>query len=67
MESSVRIEVQCDREGGWSVVRNCVVDGYFSDVAAANDYASACARRAERAGLVVSLRLQGRGLFDEVA
>ena len=67
MESSVRIEVQCDREGGWSVLRDRVVDGYFSDVAAANDYASACARRAERAGLNVNLRLQGGGMLDEVA
>jgi cyanophycinase-like exopeptidase len=51
----IRIEVRADVEGGWSVIRNCIVDGHFNDVAAANDYASACAQRARRAGMAVSL------------
>jgi len=49
------IEVQPERDGGWSVARNRIVDGYFDDLQAANDYASACARRAQRAGMEVSL------------
>ena len=52
---TTRIEVRPDTDGGWAVVRDCIVDGHFSDVAAANDYASACARRAHRAGMVVAL------------
>lgn len=51
------IEVQPERDGGWSVARNRIVDGYFNDLQAANDYASACARRAQRAGLAVNLRV----------
>lgn len=52
-----RIEVQPEADGGWSVARNRIVDAYFTDVAAANDYASACARRARRAGMSVSLHV----------
>lgn len=52
-----RIEVQPEADGGWSVARNRIVDAYFNDVAAANDYASACARRAQRAGMAVSLHV----------
>lgn len=51
----IRIEVRADVEGGWAVIRDCIVDGHFSDVVAANDYASACAQRARRAGMAVSL------------
>jgi hypothetical protein len=54
---STRIEVQPEADGGWSVARNRIVDAYFNEVAAANDYASACARRAQRAGLSVSLHM----------
>ncbi|MGJ4730149.1 hypothetical protein [Luteimonas sp. SDU101] len=53
--ASIRIEVKPDVEGGWAVTRDCIIDGYFIDVAAANDYASACAQRARRAGITVSL------------
>lgn len=52
-----RIEVQRDAEGGWSVARDCIVDGHFQDLVAANDYASACAHRARRAGLSVCLHV----------
>ena len=53
--TTTRIEVRPDIEGGWAVTRDRIVDGYFSEVAAANDYASACAHRARRAGMTVSL------------
>lgn len=53
--ASIRIEVRPDTDGGWSVTRDCIVDACFSDRVAANDYASACAHRAQRAGLAVSL------------
>ncbi|WP_202839561.1 hypothetical protein [Luteimonas saliphila] len=56
IEGRIRIEVQRDVDGGWSVTRNRIVDGCFSDIAAANDYASACAHRARRAGIAVELR-----------
>jgi hypothetical protein len=52
---TTRIEVQPEVDGGWSVARNRIVDAYFNDLAAANDYASACAQRAQRAGMAVSL------------
>ncbi|MDH7453901.1 hypothetical protein QF205_12610 [Luteimonas composti] len=52
---STRIEVRPDVDGGWAVTRDCIIDGYFVDIAAANDYASACAQRARRAGMSVSL------------
>lgn len=52
---TIRIEVQPDREGGFTVARDRIVDAYFSDLIAANDYASSCAHRAQRAGLDVSL------------
>lgn len=55
--ASTRIEVRPDIEGGWAVTRDCIIDGYFVDVAAANDYASACAQRAQRAGMAVSLEV----------
>lgn len=42
-------------DDGWSVARDRIVDGHFSDLVAANDYAQACAQRAERAGLQVCL------------
>lgn len=54
---TTRIEVQPETDGGWSVARNRIVDGYFNDLEAANDYASACARRAQRAGMAVSLHI----------
>ncbi len=50
-----RIEVQPDSDGGWSVTRDCIVDGHFADLPAANGYAAACARRAQRAGIAVIL------------
>ncbi|WP_457020211.1 hypothetical protein [Luteimonas sp. A482] len=46
-----------DIEGGWAVTRDCIIDGYFVDIRAANDYASACAKRAQRAGITVSLQV----------
>ena len=52
---STRIEVRPDVDGGWAVTRDCIIDGHFVDIAAANDYASACAQRARRAGMSVSL------------
>lgn len=52
---TTHIEVQPEHDGGWSVARDRIVDGYFSDLQAANDYASTCARRAERAGMDVHL------------
>lgn len=55
--ASTRIEVRPDVEGGWAVTRDCIIDGYFADVGAANDYASACAQRAQRAGMSVSLHV----------
>jgi hypothetical protein len=55
MNGTIRIEVQRDIEGGWAVTRDQIIDGYFSDIAAANDYASACAHRAQRAGMAVVL------------
>ncbi|WP_298577105.1 hypothetical protein [uncultured Luteimonas sp.] len=55
--ASIRIEVKPDIEGGWAVTRDCIIDGYFVDVGAANDYASACAQRARRAGIAVSLQV----------
>ncbi len=54
--TSIRIEVKPDIEGGWTVTRDCIIDGCFVDVGAANDYASACAQRARRAGIAVTLR-----------
>lgn len=56
-QASTRIEVSPDIEGGWAVTRDCIIDGYFVDVGAANDYASACAQRARRAGIAVSLQV----------
>lgn len=53
--ATTRIEVRPDVEGGWAVTRDCIIDGYFVDVEAANDYASACAQRAARAGMAVTL------------
>ena len=50
-----RIEVEPDIEGGWSVVRDRIVDGHFNNLDAANDYASTCAERARRAGMRVTL------------
>ncbi|MGY1410962.1 hypothetical protein ACW5EG_15485 [Luteimonas sp. A611] len=55
--ASTRIEVKPDIEGGWAVTRDCIIDGYFVDIRAANDYASACAQRAQRAGMTVSLQV----------
>ena len=55
--SSTRIEVKPDIEGGWAVTRDCIIDGYFVELDAANDYASACAQRAQRAGITVSLQV----------
>lgn len=52
---SMRIEVQQEPDGGWNVARDCIVDGHFSDLVAANDYASSCAQRAQRAGMDVCL------------
>lgn len=57
VHASTRIEVKPDIEGGWAVTRDCIIDGYFVDVGAANDYASACAQRAQRAGIKVSLHV----------
>ena len=57
VQASTRIEVKPDIEGGWAVTRDCIIDGYFVDVRAANDYASACAQRAQRAGITVSLQV----------
>lgn len=51
----IRIEVRPDIRGGWSVTRDSILDGCFSSLEAANDYASACARRARRAGMTVEL------------
>lgn len=55
IKGRTRIEVQADVDGGWSVVRDRIVDGHFDTPAAANDYASACAQRARRAGMAVTL------------
>ncbi|TWT19081.1 hypothetical protein FQY83_11980 [Luteimonas marina] len=55
-QGTTHIEVWPDGEGGWTVTRDRIVDGCFNEMMAANDYASACARRAQRAGLVVTLR-----------
>lgn len=55
--STTRIEVKPDIEGGWAVTRDCIIDGYFVELDAANDYASACAQRARRAGLTVTLQV----------
>ena len=55
--ASTRIEVRPDSEGGWAVTRDCIIDGFFVDVCAANDYACACAQRAQRAGMAVSLHV----------
>ena len=55
--ASTRIEVTPDIEGGWAVTRDCIIDGYFVDLGAANEYASACAQRARRAGLAVTLQV----------
>lgn len=69
-QATTRIEVRPDIDGGWAVTRNCIVDGYFSDVTAANDYAHACAHRAKRAGLMVSLHTGSaspQGSASEVA
>ncbi|HRN62645.1 MAG TPA: hypothetical protein PK743_03320 [Luteimonas sp.] len=55
MTATTRIEVHPDADGGWAVTRDRIIDGHFSEVAAANDYASACAQRARRAGMAVSL------------
>ncbi|TDK24363.1 hypothetical protein E2F46_08755 [Luteimonas aestuarii] len=52
---TTHIEVQPEHDGGWSVARNRIIDGYFNSLQAANDYASACAQRAKRAGLDVRL------------
>lgn len=52
-----RIEVRPDIRDGWTVTRDRIVEGCFSDREAANDYASTCARRARRAGLVVELQV----------
>ena len=57
VHASTRIEVSPDIEGGWAVTRDCIIDGYFVDIRAANDYASACAQRAQRAGMTVSLQV----------
>jgi len=57
VQASTRIEVKPDIEGGWAVTRDCIIDGYFVEVGAANDYASACAQRARRAGIMVSLQV----------
>lgn len=54
-QDRIRIEVRPDIRGGWSVTRDRIVDGCFRRLDAANDYASACARRARRAGLTVQL------------
>lgn len=54
-QGRIRIEVRPDIRGGWSVTRDRIIDGCFRDLDAANDYASACARRARRAGLSVQL------------
>jgi hypothetical protein len=55
--ASTRIEVRPDVDGGWAVTRDCIIDGYFVDVEAANEYASACAHRARRAGMSVTLHV----------
>ena len=57
MSRNISIEVQPEHDGGWSVARDRIVDGYFSELQAANEYASTCARRAQRAGMAVSLRI----------
>lgn len=54
-QGRIRIEVRPDIRGGWAVTRNRIIDGCFSSLDAAKDYASACARRARRAGMAVDL------------
>lgn len=54
---TTRIEVQAESDGGWSVARNRIIDAYFVDLEAANDYACSCANRAQRAGMAVSLHI----------
>ena len=66
-QSRIRIEVRPDVQGGWSVTRDCIVDGYFSQLDAANDYASACARRARRAGMAVELDIAPEPASPHVA
>lgn len=65
--ASTRIEVRPDIEGGWAVTRDCIIDGCFVDVGAANDYASACAQRAQRAGMAVSLQVASPAQPSEAA
>jgi len=55
-QGTTRIEVWPDGDGGWTVTRDRIVDGCFDELMAANDYASACAHRAQRAGMAVTLR-----------
>lgn len=54
-QGTTRIEVRPDVDGGWTVTRDRIVDGCFEELVAANDYASACAHRAQRAGMAVTL------------
>lgn len=65
--ASTTIEVRPDVEGGWAVTRDCIIDGYFVEVGAANDYASACAQRAQRAGMAVSLQVASPSQPSEAA
>ncbi len=68
IHATTTIEVRPDVEGGWAVTRDCIIDGYFADVAAANDYASACAQRAQRAGMSVRLHVaSARAMPHEAA
>jgi len=55
-QGTTRIEVWPDGDGGWTVTRDRIVDGCFNELMAANDYAAACAQRAQRAGMAVTLR-----------
>lgn len=55
-QATTRIEVWPDGDGGWTVTRDRIVEGCFNEPMAANDYAAACARRAQRAGMAVMLR-----------
>jgi hypothetical protein len=66
-QARIRIEVRPDVQGGWSVTRDRIVDGYFSEHDAANDYASACARRARRAGMAVELDIAPAATLPHIA
>lgn len=59
--ASTRIEVRSDTRDGWTVMRDRIIEGCFSDREAANDYASNCARRARRAGMAVELVVASPG------